>query len=382
MTGFDAARTLAMLLVFVYHYGATFHLPAAEASLLAILGPYGTNLLLIVSGYFTYQSLVKRKEVGKFIVRRFFRLQAPLILIIALYLVLFTLVPERSKLPEDAWSAALIIASNLLLLGGLYTTPLITVTWTVSYIFLFTVLYSFAYYVLRQWRLSRYTIFAGYCSLVLLSTYTPYGRVRFLVAGAAVAHFDMLGRPLVLKLVTGLAVIGTVVAALLQLPPTSTLQAWCPLMLMFVICCAAPPLLRRWFDNPFVTFIGSRSFSFYLTHSLALHICYEAFRHSSPALHTTAFQLPVALGVAVVMCAIFDRFVDRKVAANPFVVLDAFKSTYRLILRQFGVHDHVTLQYPSDAEGKTHEDTRMKSSEKAAGPDCECLTFTRSRLGA
>lgn len=139
---FDVLRAAAAMLVFVFHYSGVVGsltngrewIDTAEW-LAARLGSLGTNLLLLLSGYFVAQSMA-RGNAGylRFVRLRLKRIYVPFLLVVALCLGFSMLFPQYSRVhwQDLTWGD---LFSQLLLLPGLFPErPILTVTWTLSYI--------------------------------------------------------------------------------------------------------------------------------------------------------------------------------------------------------------------------------------------------------
>ncbi len=157
--GLDLIRGTAGILVFLFHYadmtaGRTASNPAWEAleSASFLLGSIGTNLLLLLCGLLIGKSVAQKDfSYPDFMLKRSIRLYFPYLVVILLAYAFAAVFPVFSK-PHPDQNEFEYFFSQLLLLPGLFPDrPLLTVSWTLSY------------------------IFAGYCILPLLAG--AYGKL-------------------------------------------------------------------------------------------------------------------------------------------------------------------------------------------------------------
>jgi exopolysaccharide production protein ExoZ len=142
----EGLRGFAMTLIFFGHFETLFrhYLPPGSVSVslvdfVATIAHRGVSFFLIITGYFIYGKFLDRPEpYGPFVRRRLARVYPVFLSVLGIYLILSMLFPAESKIPHNAWNAALLIVENALLLGGMFTIPpIIVVSWTISYLVLF-----------------------------------------------------------------------------------------------------------------------------------------------------------------------------------------------------------------------------------------------------
>lgn len=139
---FDLLRAVAALLVFLYHYAGlvapyTQGTPLLDAAewLAARLGAIGTNLLLLLSGYFLAHNLATgRFSYRRFVWLRLVRIYVPYLAVLALALLFSTLAPAYTRIQPETLTWRVILEQALLLPGLFPDRPILTVTWTLSYI--------------------------------------------------------------------------------------------------------------------------------------------------------------------------------------------------------------------------------------------------------
>ena len=99
--GLDHLRTLAIVLVFIYHYGMFFH--PEWTTTFGKFGWTGVDLFFVLSGYLIASPLFRQISAGKglllqpFFIKRIFRILPAYIVVVAIYF-LFPYVHERAAL--------------------------------------------------------------------------------------------------------------------------------------------------------------------------------------------------------------------------------------------------------------------------------------------
>ncbi len=199
---FDLLRALAAALVFAYHYG-TFANPRTNGQawldnlewVVSKLGPFGTNLLLLVCGLFIAKSVARTGfRYGEFLTRRGVRIYAPYALVIGLESLFVCLVPSFSK-PGFTGHHGAELLGNLLLWPGLFPDrPALTVAWALSWIVASYVLLPPPLRMLRtlvsSWRGRAAVllgIVVGYEVFACLSGQMP-ARLGYILAGCVVSE--------------------------------------------------------------------------------------------------------------------------------------------------------------------------------------------------
>lgn len=157
----EGARGLAVVMVFFVHLHALFghHLSTTPwlfgiSQFLGMVGNVGVDLFFVISGYLIYGALVRREpDIRRFLWRRVERLYPVFLAVFALYLVLSVLYPQASKLHGSWLTISGYLAQNLLLLPGVFEIrPLITVSWSLSYEAFFYLSVSLLVWAMRMWR--------------------------------------------------------------------------------------------------------------------------------------------------------------------------------------------------------------------------------------
>lgn len=142
----EGARGVAMSLVFLIHLLEYLcpHAPpgSLDSHLIQWIYPVG-NLagvfFVVITGCFLYRSLLERPvKYGAFLRRRLMRIYSVFTVVLAFYIALSLAFPTASKLPSDPADRIVYLLENLLLLPGVFPIPpIITVSWTLSYVVLY-----------------------------------------------------------------------------------------------------------------------------------------------------------------------------------------------------------------------------------------------------
>ncbi|MBL8237484.1 MAG: acyltransferase [Bryobacterales bacterium] len=142
LPAFDIMRACAATLVFIFHYSGfsdafTVGIPAIDFMewFAARLGNIGTNLLLLLSGFFIAQSIASgRFTYQRFVALRLSRIVLPYLVVLLMAIAAGRFYPRFSR-PEAAEASFTTFLAQLLLLPGLFPdVPILTVSWTLSYI--------------------------------------------------------------------------------------------------------------------------------------------------------------------------------------------------------------------------------------------------------
>jgi peptidoglycan/LPS O-acetylase OafA/YrhL len=209
--GLDLLRGAAALMVFLFHYFGMTGLQTkgnlaweSFESFALMLGSLGTNLLLMLSGFLISKSLSRPSfSYWEFLKRRSLRVFVPYTAIVGLTGVFLLVFPVFAK-DHEGQSLASYYLQQLLLWPGLFPSrPLLTVSWTLSY------------------------IFAGYCIVPLLAM--AWGRA----AGYLKLWILVLTLCLVSNVVSGLPMIricyipaGCILAELVMSNRAALTSAW------------------------------------------------------------------------------------------------------------------------------------------------------------
>lgn len=194
----EGLRGYAVLLVFLVHHHTLFGGYLASSSLLYALsrfghdiGHSGVDLFFVLSGYLIYGHLIsKAPRFGHYLRKRIRRLYPVFLCVVGAYVAVSLAIPSVSKLPATPAAAVLYLAENLLFLPGIFPMePMITVTWSLSYEFLFYLVVPVLIAVtgMRTWRRSRrvalfIALLVGLCAGSYFAL-NPHPRMGLFIAG-------------------------------------------------------------------------------------------------------------------------------------------------------------------------------------------------------
>ncbi|MEM9441133.1 MAG: acyltransferase [Pseudomonadota bacterium] len=310
----DGLRGLAALMVFLVHYAALIapwlpaeSLTAAGARGMHAAGHLGVYLFFVISGYLIYGSLI-RKEAPflPYMARRLRRIYPTFLVVFALYLVLSAVFPDQSKIPSDPLEAVPYILANILLLPGLFDiTPIITVAWSLSYEMFFYLVMPIIIGALALRRRStgfRLAAFGAIWLLIPITFPEHFAASAFIVGIMLVetvnAHRNrsLPGWLEPLAVLTFAAAIGMFIAVYLDIIEGPHINIWKNIVLfaasylLFLAALMRDGALAWVFRLRFVRYFGNISYSFYLIHSLCLHVVFLIMAALMPA-ESTAHHL-------------------------------------------------------------------------------------------
>jgi len=340
----EGLRGVAVLLVFLVHYSTLSRDFRSdgwvnEALLLAHeVGNSGVDLFFVLSGYLIYGTLIERVQpFPAYMARRLRRLYPAFLVVMALYLVLFLVLPQLSKLPQGGWAAAWYVVQNLLLLPGIFPIqPIIEVAWSLSYELFYYLAMPLVIGVCalrlrsRRWRL---WFFAIVMCLGLLLAAQFGGPIRLSLFLAGVLLYEWLRLKPTLRPRGHWAGLGWALVGLVMcLPmPGFDLQALraAGLSLGFGLVCwvgfAQPQAAAsRWLCFRPLRWLGNMSYSYYLIHGVALHAFFMFLKPLWPqawAGSGAGLLLLPALLVTLLVAAVLYLAIEWPLSLRPRAVL-------------------------------------------------------------
>lgn len=142
----DGLRGVAMLFVFAYHFRyiwlglvAPGSIESGFLQLVFVDGGIGTDFFMLLSGFFSYRTWNRGNcDYGSFIKRRLYRVYPLFFLVSLLYISASLVYPSLSRLPSSPGIATVYVLESLLFLPGILPIqPLMSVAWTMSWVVLF-----------------------------------------------------------------------------------------------------------------------------------------------------------------------------------------------------------------------------------------------------
>lgn len=342
----EGARGVAIFFVFLIHLHE-FLLPFTTPNrwilpitgFLYTVGNLAGDFFLVLTGCLVYRSLLARPTpYFQFVARRLSRVYSVFLCVLSLYLLLSILFPSNSKLPADGLGAGLYLAANVALLPGLLPIrPIISVSWTLSFIVFFylTVPLLIERAGMRAWTASTR---AAFIALLLISSswlcirtgIVPL-RLNMLLVGVLLAEFDacIKRRPLPMWAIrvvfiafpAGIAIRYWLVQLrhlsvldVCRTPELNGLTAVCLFSFCFCLLTPGAPLNACLSWRP-LRWFGSMSYSYYLSHSLAIKFLSLAAisviaRWANSEVGFWAIQLPIfvfSLIPAIVLFSLVEK---------------------------------------------------------------------------
>jgi exopolysaccharide production protein ExoZ len=335
----EGLRGLAVILVFFVHFGAAMfpYLPKDSISsnisdLLATVGHVGVDLFFVLSGFLIYGSLVTREQSwSKYLSRRMARLYPAFLVVLALYLVLSFIFPERSKLPSGGFNALTYVLQNVLFLPGVFhITPIITVAWSLSYEVLFYILapIAIAWFRLRSRRAEHRLVMIVLGAAVMYICFEIFGGpARFLMFFSGACVFELVKIEIRSPPGHSVAIVALLVSPLVLLVPNVPFNS-SPIQVItlatgFLITCwhvfavPASPLTQFFRWQP-LRWLGNMSYSYYLIHGLTVNGAIFLLRDAIPAREIMYWiLLPLIFLCTLITSFLLFHFVERPLSLAP-----------------------------------------------------------------
>ena len=349
----EGLRGLAVALVFFVHYEGLFGgwvapgtASAKAATFLATVGHTGVDLFFVLSGYLIYGAVIKMREnrggYASFMRRRVRRIHPTFLLMLAVYVALSIFAPGESRLPVGRGAALVYVIENALLLPILFdVTPLITVSWSLSYeIFYYAMLpLLVGVFGMRRWQpRTRVLAFGGLAAGYVVACFLGARHVQLILFVSGIFVYEACHSERFARLLSraGAQWIGAgVLAAFLpvafvvvtgQVPglPTSVAGRYiaCAIWLfvaLFVVTLVvfrASGPLRGLFSVAPLRWLGNMSYSYYLMHSLALKGLALAIARARPGWNPGSAGhwvfVPIAFAVTLVSSAVLFAAVEKR----------------------------------------------------------------------
>jgi len=218
----------------------------------------GTDMFLVLTGCLVYLSLRSRPvSFAEFLARRLARVYPVFAIVLIFYIAASAALPEMSRLPAGRGAAWMILKNAALVPLAFGAQRIITVSWTLGCICLFyVVIHPLAVWT-SGWSLRRRTVL---WSLLTLLVYAKAGRPALLPAGVLLAEWMPAAK------VSGWILVPAAGAAARAFWGNGHLGTILGGIGALALCSW---LLPRPTPRPLL-FLSRISYSFYLTHGLAL----------------------------------------------------------------------------------------------------------------
>ena len=330
--GLDLLRGFAACMVFVFHYAGmtapyttgNFAWECLE-SLALKLGSVGTNVLLMLSGFLISKSLSNPSfSYWEFLKRRSLRIFVPYTAIVGLTGVFVLVFPVFAK-DHGGQSLASYYLQQLLLWPGLFPSrPLLTVSWTLSYLVagycivpLLAIWWGRSAGLLKLWVLVLAT-----CLALNVATGFPMIRVCYIPAGCILAELVMSDRAALTSLWSLLRVFALGLA-FLSLRFTLESEIGQLRKVLYLFCglgaVSALAILSIYWSQivkvnfqalPLraLNFIGRRGYSFYLVHGAVTKLFVLVCVANLPGIFAHWFTSTVLLLICLAVSSVVAEF--------------------------------------------------------------------------
>jgi len=310
----DGLRGYAVLLVFLVHHHTLFGGFLAQSSPFFELSQYGhdighsgVDLFFVLSGFLIYGHLFQRApKYFSYLEKRARRIYPTFLFVFAVYLIASYWLPSVSKMPHSHAAALLYVFENLIFLPGIFPIePVITVSWSISYEFLFylSIPLLISLTGMRQWRRrSRVLLFLGIVATHCIACSiwnVPHIRMDLFLAGMLLYEASESGQmdKWLSKRGEFLA-IGAYCTALMTLSlfelsstgiafhphfPNRSFPSWTLLLMVGLFGLTTYTvyfngILRPIFNLKPLRWLGNMSYSYFLCHGIALNAIAFALR--------------------------------------------------------------------------------------------------------
>ena len=370
LLGLDHLRALAIILVFVFHYGRLFQHPE-WTNTISQFGWTGVDLFFVLSGYLIssqlFSSIAEQQAISfrSFFIKRFFRIIPAYLFVVAIYF-LFPFCREKEGL-APLWKY-LTFTQNLGL--DLRTQGTFSHAWSLCieeqfYLFLPLTLATLVYF--KVFKKSYFLIVLLFILGILIRAYLwhkavlPFNvqndswtywykwiyyptfcRLDSLIAGVSIAAIFQFyprlkmkllqyGNPLILLSIAVLTVAylicidqETILASIVGFPIVSIGYG----LLVLAALCSTSILYT--FNSRITATIASLSYSIYLIHKITIHLTQEYF---------TSLSIEKDSNMMFLICIIttlISAFIMNKIIEKPFLLLrdQLLKTSYQTFLQQ------------------------------------------------
>jgi peptidoglycan/LPS O-acetylase OafA/YrhL len=149
----DLLKTGAFLAVALFHFSGMIgsRFPAGSSGRLVSdslvpIGSWGTNSFFFLSAFLLCRSMQQGSPWKAAVWRRLRRIYPGMAVMIGLYVLAAPLLPQVHKIPDSPLDAFLYVGANLLMLPGMLPiAPLVTVSWSLSYVVFGYILIGFCH---------------------------------------------------------------------------------------------------------------------------------------------------------------------------------------------------------------------------------------------
>jgi peptidoglycan/LPS O-acetylase OafA/YrhL len=304
----EGLRGIAVFLVFLVHFNSLF-INNKESFWVLIttpLGHTGVDLFFILSGYLIYGSLVNKKSFSacKYVKDRVNRLYPVFFALSVLYVLIYLFaMPAMSPIPEGIDGLKYVLANLTMQPYVFGFEPMMTVAWTLAYeVTFYAMLPIFVIgLAMNKWS-SRFRLLILFVCLLAITSYFSFTngagpeRVVFFFAGMLLAEskkyikhrfqrrrWAFLG---LLMAIGSASLIHIMNWPLMWAVSLGVVGWW--LVVGHALYSEIPATSLTF--TP-LRYLGNMSYSYYLSHSLAIHVSYQIFKVVNGGSVNTATEL-------------------------------------------------------------------------------------------
>lgn len=334
----DGLRGIAMLLVFLGHFGSLWtaspHPAGAPTLYLKLIdadATFGSSFFMLLSGFFAYGALMRGNSFGRFLRGRLWRIYPLYIFMNVVYILGSLLIPSISKLPPTLGETAIFLVQTAFFLPGILpVAPLMEVAWTLSFVVAFYFIEGACVSLFQRIGATRLTRVLFLSTAAVLWVYFGHTSglwqtrtVAFwvgMVLLEVVEAFSGAWIELASKLVLPAAVIAILgfwlrTDLMLRKPDTGPIPliVWhtaitsVTLFAFVWVARFGPDWWKRLLSAKQLCKLGAASYSFYLTHGFAV----KAFRFGIVPWLGKAAYLPVVFWVTQILGLALAIYISR-----------------------------------------------------------------------
>lgn len=311
----DGLRGVAALAVFLAHAGHKAS-PAFRTYIEPYfnVGSWGVVLFFLCSGFILPVSLERQGSLGRFWIRRFFRLY-PLYWVNVVIMAMIGPGEPRMVLSGPPAQSIPIFLANLTMFQAFMGFPhLMALYWTLTLELLFYILLSLLFLLKLNMRISSATlalIVLSICAELVIPlpfafSYSTH-LILILVGLVAYRHYSGALRPAVGGAVLLLTPLMLVIPLLVDPRDSQQQLPWVVAQMAACACFGAAYLLRARPVHPFLRHLGRISYSIYLMHTIVLD--------SIPQMSTPLLTLLVWLVVLLLLASATYQWIEQPMIA-------------------------------------------------------------------
>ncbi|MDA8416127.1 MAG: acyltransferase [Betaproteobacteria bacterium] len=293
VSSMEGLRGFAVFLVFLVHY-VTLVNPwvRGNSTLLQLseimhkIGNSGVDLFFVMSGYLIYGTLISREQKFiRFISRRIKRIYPVFSVVFLIYVGISLFLHSERKIPGSLAAGVLYLIQNFLLLPGIFPiTPLITVSWSLSYEMLFYWMIPLVVILfdLRHRSTAWRSVFFILVTVFLVVNCAIYGGpIRLAMFISGILLHEAMTNPGISPPGSAVALLALLAGLMSTLIPFSGLIGYIFKTMMlfagfFILCFTCFSHSGAWIAKIFswtpLRWLGNMSYSYYLLHGLVLKI--------------------------------------------------------------------------------------------------------------